>query len=132
MLHDALILQTQGHLSEPADFTHPGDIIDSPVKEMIPVEEALQAICFIICEIRGADSARMSVDCLAGAVGLLTYENRSMADIARTYGKSREAIRKRVEILQRGIGLNIIGATFQKRSQVGSEYNLCNRRNYKG
>ena len=130
MLHDALVLQIQGNVHEAADYTHPGDRIDPVEQPMVPLMDALDAVLFIICEIRGADNARMSVDCFAGAVGLLTYENSSMAEIGRNHAVSREAIRKRIEIYQLGMG--VIGSVFQKRSTVGTEYSLCNKRNHKG
>jgi len=103
--------------------------MDPEQVEMIPLKDAAEAILFVILEISGQDNARLTTDCFSGAVGMMTIENISMADIARKHGVTREAVRKRIELYQDGLG--IIGSVFQKRSQVGETYRKCNYRNHK-
>lgn len=67
-----------------------------------PMRDATEILRHLVADVISEGNARLTVECLAVALGLSAYNGESMTDIAKRHGISRAAVSKRcVDITER-------------------------------
>ncbi|MBP7948887.1 MAG: hypothetical protein KA004_04465 [Verrucomicrobiales bacterium] len=94
-------------LADSAMASHTPDmaaLLDEPELDLpaVPQRDATDILRHFVADMLSEGNTRLTVECLAVALGLSAYNGESMTDIARRHGISRAAVSKRcVDITQR-------------------------------
>jgi hypothetical protein len=79
-------------------------LVDHDTDEQVtpPMRDATEILRHLVADVISEGNARLTVECLAVALGLSAYNGESMTEIATRYGISRAAVSKRcVDITNR-------------------------------
>jgi hypothetical protein len=75
-------------------------------------------------ELGASSNIALTLDCYKAIFGLNVYEYRSLTDIARVHGISRQAVNKRYRDIAKKLG--VVGGVFSKKSMSRRTYQLAN------
>ena len=70
-------------------------MIDNEAGPVLPAREATDVLRHFVADVISEANARLTIECLAVALGLSAYNGESMTDIAKRHGISRAAVSKR-------------------------------------
>jgi len=113
----------------PDRFVHPIDAIEPIPEETYTGDEVKFAFSSVFHELGASSNIALTLDCYKAIFGLNVYEYRSLTDIAKVYGVSRQAVNKRHKELAKKMG--VVGSVYSKKSRSRKTYHLTNGRRVK-
>lgn len=97
-------------------------LVDHDADEQVtpPMRDATEILRHLVADVISEANARLTIECLAVALGLSAYNGESMTEIATRYGISRAAVSKRcVDITER---LNLLPSRAMRSEKARTTY----------
>jgi len=90
---------------------------DEPVNDMGGMEDATRILRYLVADVLSEGNSRLTIECLAIALGLRVYAGDSMTEIANRHGVTRAAVSKRCVDITTRLNLQPSRAMRSKRAR---------------
>ncbi len=88
-----------------------------PVNDMAGMEDATRILRYLVADVLSEGNSRLTIECLAIALGLRVYAGDSMTEIANRHGVTRAAVSKRCVDITTRLNLQPSRAMRSKRAR---------------
>ena len=90
---------------------------DEPVNDMGGMEDATRILRYLVADVLSEGNSRLTIECLAIALGLRVYAGDSMTEVANRHGVTRAAVSKRCVDITTRLNLQPSRAMRSKRAR---------------